>query len=39
MFWVAPIIGAIIGGGLFRYLLEDETDNEIIEGVAPASAG
>ena len=25
MFWVAPIIGGIAGGALYRYLLEDET--------------
>jgi hypothetical protein len=25
MFWVAPIFGALIGGALFRYLLEEES--------------
>ena len=33
MFWVAPIIGAVIGGAVFRYLLEEET-----AASAPATA-
>jgi aquaporin Z len=37
MFWVAPIIGAVIGGAIFRYLLEDETESAIIEGKATAT--
>lgn len=33
MFWVAPIIGAIIGGALYRYLLEDETETMEVDVV------
>jgi aquaporin Z len=38
MFWVAPIVGALIGGLFFRYLLEDEPDSPIIEGRIPAES-
>ena len=37
MFWVAPIIGAIIGGVFFRFLLEDEPESPNIEGRIPAA--
>ena len=36
MFWVAPILGAVIGGGLYRWLLPDAAQRPDIEGNAPA---
>ena len=37
MFWVAPIIGAVIGGALYRYLLE-EAPRPDIEGTTPPTS-
>jgi aquaporin Z len=34
MFWVAPIIGAIIGAFIYRYLLEEEPAPESVEAKA-----
>jgi aquaporin Z len=40
LFWVAPIIGAIIGAGLYRHLLEEgEAEAQLPAEVEPAGAG
>ncbi len=36
IFWVAPIAGAIIGGGAYRWLSADEAQRPDIEGNAIA---
>jgi len=37
MFWVAPIIGALIGGVIYRWLGDDETGCPISSGSARAN--
>jgi aquaporin Z len=36
VFWVAPILGAVIGGGLYRWLLPDAAQRPDIEGETAA---
>ena len=36
LFWVAPIVGAVIGGGLYRRLLPDAAQRPDVEGNASA---
>ena len=32
IFWVAPIVGAVVGGGLYRWLLPEASERPDIEG-------
>jgi aquaporin Z len=38
LFWLAPIVGAVIGGALYRYFLEEE-EVELLAELEPAGAG